>query len=136
MAYALRSDVENIFGVTNVAMWADLEGTADAGVIATRIEWALAHAETKVNDGLTGSVYVVPFTGEVPLQITEATARLAGCLLYGSRGVSDFDEESGKPINLVSSHQRMVDALLKGLKSGRIRLNNVTETGSRFPESR
>ena len=38
MAYSVRSDVEMIFGVTNVAAWADLDNDKDPAKIQARID--------------------------------------------------------------------------------------------------
>lgn len=116
-AYALRVDVENVYGPTNVAKWADLDNDQEAAHIQNRIEWACSRATDEINDRLRGGPYDVPFTSPFPSAVVDACARLAGCLLYESRGITDADED-GESSNAVAPHRKRVDRWYREVLSG------------------
>jgi phage gp36-like protein len=95
MSYAQQSDIEAVFGPTNVAAWTLFEtGTPDGATNTVRIEAALAYADGEVDAFFAGGPYAVPLTVETGAQPVVAywAAVIAGCWLYGSRaGVSYVD---------------------------------------------
>lgn len=90
MPYATRDDLESQYGISNIAKWADLDGTENAGNITSRIDWALLAASNDIDDRLREGPYDVPFD-DPPDVIVRMTAAAAGVLLYESRGVTDYD---------------------------------------------
>lgn len=94
MAYCVRSDIEDRFGVDNVSTWSDLDNDEDSGKITARIARAIVVAEDMINTLLRGGVYSVPFSS-VPVMVVDVCAVLAGVWLYDARGVADYDAESG-----------------------------------------
>lgn len=128
MAYATKDDIIAIFGEENVNKWANIDNLPDGAPltahIIARCAWALALAAAKIDDTLDGCDYTIPFTATYPLQIVDANARLAGVLLYDSRGIVDADE-AGNAIHALKPHEDKVRALLQQIKSGKIRLRGV-----------
>lgn len=95
MAYCVRSDIEDRFGVANVTTWADLDNDGNASKITARIARAIVVAEDQVNAWLRGGAYAIPFSG-APTMIEDICAVLAGVWLYDARGVAEYDMETGK----------------------------------------
>lgn len=86
-AYISQSDIEDKFGVDNVAMWSNLANDSNSADTA-RITTAIASAEQDVNDRFRQSQYVVPLsaTGSNGLRpVINWCAALAGVWLYESR---------------------------------------------------
>ncbi len=75
----LRSDIENVFGKTNVVAWADLDNQRDSSHVADRVAAAIVYAETRFTE-LT-SLTTEPGTSK------DVKARIAGIWLYESRGI-------------------------------------------------
>lgn len=123
-AYAEQSDVENIYGTTNVAKWADMENTRDEDYIAGRITWAIGLASAHIDSMLLGGPYTVPFS-VVPALIKDGCARLAGVYLYDGRGIVDVDA-NGNPVHPLATHRDMVDKLLFNVKAAKQRLPGVS----------
>lgn len=129
--YALAADVKQVFGNTNVTKWADIDNDEDAGKIDTRIEWAICLAADRINNDLRKGPYTIPFTeDEVPREITDLTARLAGVLLYESRGITDAadGENQLKPV------KDEVSLRLRKILMGQTRLD-LTENAVYFPQT-
>jgi phage gp36-like protein len=132
MAYATTAQLYTAFGQKNVRAWADLDNEEVDADIDARIAAALADAETTVDDRLRGGPYEVPFT-TVPTQVRRATVLLAGVLLYESRGVKDFNEETGQQQHQLSFQKKEAEGLLEDIRRGRLRLNVATEV-VRYPQ--
>lgn len=120
--YAARTDVELVFGRTNVSKWADVDNEEDSTFITNRICWALQEAYSHFNNRLRGGPYAVPFIEPFESQIISMSARLAGVMLYDSRGITDFSE-NGKPQHQLSAHRDMVEKFIKDVMAGIIRLD-------------
>ena len=56
--YITQTDLEDVFGETNVAAWSDMEGNRE--VDTNRVTKAIAWGESKVVATLRRSKYVVP----------------------------------------------------------------------------
>lgn len=119
MPYATREDLEIVFGPINVSKWADLDGNENAAHITARIEWALSEATLDLNSRLRGGPWEFPFAAD-PVELVTPCAKLAGCLLYDSRGVQDYDGE-GQPVNQLSSHRKWVDQIITQYLTGKRR---------------
>ena len=125
MAYCIRSDVESAYGPNNVATWADLNNNGEASEITARIAWAIDRASNELNDRLRGGIYNIPF-GSAPMTIRDLTAELAGVLLYESRGVTDFNPDTGAPYHKLQWHREHVKETIQDIRAGIIRLNVTT----------
>ena len=123
--YCTRSDIEDLFGVVNVAKWADLDNDADATKIAARIARAITGASASIDDRLRDSLYVLPITGS-PSTLVNLCASLAGVWLYECRGSQDMNEVTGQPMHRLSWHRNRAEQTLRELKAGTIRLDATT----------
>lgn len=95
--YISQTDIENVYGQTNVAIWSNLDGSSTSAD-ATRIAAAIAYAEDHVDDRFRQSIYAVPIagsSGSVPTKVKDWCAKLAGEWLYRGRPSSaDGDGDS------------------------------------------
>jgi len=94
--YCSRDDVEDIYGIANVARWADLENNEDEDEIGARELKARQKAYTELNSLMRNKRYVTPFTAPLPDEIVELAATYAGLWLYESRGAVDQDEQGNR----------------------------------------
>jgi len=138
--YCSRSDVEMIFGADNVEKWADLDNDADTDKIAARIEWAIELSQQTIDDELRGGPYEIPFDDSsasgsgsgAPVLVQDATARLAGVLLYEARGAIDWDPDDGKAGHVLQPHKDHVKRFINRVLTGRVRLD-LTPTSTSYP---
>lgn len=115
MAYIVTSDIEDVFGQSNVTKWSDLD---NAGVRDTaRIATAIGHAEAHFNNRFRDSRFAVPFAGTIPQDMKTAIARIAGVWLYSSRGVDDIDNADQDPI---LQHRREANRWIAQVLSGSV----------------
>ena len=106
MPYAVQSDIENIFGVENVALWSNITPgtTQNAPANAARVALALQYADDTINEAMRNNgQYQIPLTlrGNAPGAtmglIVNCAATLAGAWLYKSRGMADATGPDGQP---------------------------------------
>ena len=101
--YAVRSDLENIFGIPNIIKWAILSAndpTSTAGMteITNRINWAISVATMMFDNAMREGRYALPVTGaEASVWATTVVATLAGLLLYQHLKPTQRDQD-GRPI--------------------------------------
>jgi phage gp36-like protein len=105
MAYATQSDIENIFGTTNVQLWSQLSPDSSA-VDANRITAALAYAEAYVEDRFRGGRYQVPFSGTSVI-LTSWVAKIAGVWLYESRAMRGNEETNPVAVHKATANDEM-----------------------------
>ena len=100
MAYSQQSDVENIFGVTNVAMWSQLDPTQPPGTADTaRIQQAICDADSRIVSFFRNyGNYVTPLVpqGTDVNLVARWSATLAGIWLYDNRGQRDDTRDGHK----------------------------------------
>lgn len=118
MAYCTQSDIEDVFGSTNVAKWADLNNNEESSEITARIARAITFATAAVDGVLRGGVVTVPITGTPDPLIVDACAKIAGAWLYNSRGMQDIDEGETK----LSMANKEAREMLVRIKIGETRL--------------
>ncbi len=119
MSYAIQSDIEDIFGPSNVAAWTlfetgDPTGSADPDRIAT----ALAYGDAQVNAVFADGPYVLPLACATcqPLVIRWA-ATIAGVWLYGNRATASYVDYAGnRYIVLLAAVQQEMDFYKSGSK--------------------
>lgn len=122
--YIDTPDLNNVFGTINIAAWSDLTGgkTADT----TRIDAAIAWAETRVENRFRGSRYSVPFgqvSGGYDSQLTHWMAVYAGNWLYQSRGIRTGKADADRTSALLEQMDEEINQVLGGqsrLNSGLI----------------
>lgn len=125
MSYCTRTDIERQFGPSNVSTWSDLENKGNALHVIERVVEAIVYAEEYINGVLLGGPYSVPFI-DVPEIIKRLAATFAGIWLYESRGVTDFDNDTGQPIHRYAYQKQSAKSMLLNIKKGTFRLPGVT----------
>lgn len=119
--YCARADIEDLFGTTNVARWADLENQGNAAHITTRIDRARVVATARINDRLRGGKYVLPITSAgAAATLVNLGAALAGDWLYSTRAVDDEEEGIGKAVKRIADR---AEKTLDEIRSDRIQLD-------------
>src|ERR1700683_891571 len=98
--YSSQCDIEDLFGVTNVAVWSQLDPTQPPGTAdTTRIQRALDYSDARIISFFRNfGNYVTPL---VPLNtdvnlVKRWGATLAGVWLYESRGLRDDTKDGNK----------------------------------------
>lgn len=130
--YCEKSDIEDVFGITNVAKWADLDGEGDSEAIEGRIDKACAVASSYVDSALRDSVYALPLADaedEIPLEIVDVAANLAGVWLYENRGTQDVNNETGKGEHRLSFNRKRAEQTLREIRRGQRTITAVFKTG-------
>jgi hypothetical protein len=125
-AYAQRQDIEAIYGPTNTSSWADAENNGDEPYITNRIAWALRLATSKIDGRLLGGPYSLPFAQPYPAELVDATARLAGVLLYETRGITDQETDKDEPTHHLAPHRKMVVEWLRSVLGGKVRFPGLS----------
>lgn len=115
MAYITQTDIENVFGATNVRAWSNLDSNAST-TNTTRIASAIAYAEQIINDRFRDSRYALPLSGAGVVIVTDWAAKLAGVWLYSSRGFRQNDD--GTEGNRILFHRREVEEMMDLYLSG------------------
>src|SRR4051794_19615889 len=84
--YATQQDLEDLFGVDNLARWSQLDNDTDTAD-ASRITRALQAADADINIFFRGGPYATPLiaTNARPT-LTHWAAAIAGAWLYDARG--------------------------------------------------
>lgn len=90
--YIVQSDIENVYGTTNVAQWSSFTGGSNPSDNTDRIGVAIAWAESYVNQRLTNGPYVVPISPPDLPEIVDAAATLAGWWLWKTRKLNQAKE--------------------------------------------
>lgn len=121
-----KNELEQMFGRTNVQTWADLENEGDTEEIALRIQWAVNEATAEARTLLLGSVALEGCSSDSMLRM--ATTRLAGVLLYESRGVKDTADEEGR--HRLKWHRDRARLYFQQVQSGQIRVRGENTVSS------
>lgn len=131
MPYCIRSDIELIFGVTNVSTWADLDGDANATKITNRIDRAILMSDALLDAVLRTAAYMGPpplvYDGTVastPTLIMMISAIGAGLWVYEARGagkIAPGDEPIHQYTWLRTWHRRTLEAI----RTGKLKLDAV-----------
>jgi hypothetical protein len=124
--YCAKTDIEQVFGPTNVSKWSDLDNDADATKIANRITAAIAYASESIDDILRCTSYPIPVVtaaDATPATVKDLAAKLAGIWLYEARGSQDFDRDSGQPYHRYAWVRRDCYRTLEDIRTGRRKLD-------------
>lgn len=117
MAYAARTDIELIFGKANVKRWADVDNVGSEATIELRVDWALELATEQIENRIRFAAYELPIE-ELPLELVDCCARLAGVLLYESRGFEDSEDSDGT--HKLIGHRKQAMRFIGSVSSGRV----------------
>lgn len=119
--YISQSDIEDRYGVDNVAAWSNLDQD-DSQTNAARVTSAIAYAEQYIDDRLRGSRYSLPLTGNSANAlntIKTIAATVAGQWLYESRGMTKDAVIAEKML----INEDRIEKQLNGYLSGAMKLD-------------
>lgn len=124
---ATQADIENVFGVANVAAWSNLdpdETTADTD----RIALALANAEENIADMFRGGNRPELLPLPTNYQTTDWVAKKAGVWLFQSRPTGGQGDASVSYADMIEEVDRVIGLYISGA-----RRFNRSETGPTAP---
>lgn len=130
MSYCTQTDIENIFGQANIAVWSNLENDS-LNADATRIAAAIAFADAHIDARLHAGRFALPLrgqTGSLP-QIADLAARLAGIWLYEARA-QDAPAADTHPTSRFAAMRRQVDQQLTRYLIGQDQLPAIARFNS------
>ena len=132
MSYITQTDIEDIFGTTNVAKWSQRSQASTSTTADTaRIADAITYAEDVVNSRFRHvSRYTIPFvaTGSAMDQsVVYWCAALAGVWLFNARGATTDKNADGDGIR---SHRAIAMAEMDAVLAGMRRLACQTDPGT------
>ncbi len=136
MAYATIQDLYARFGQTNVQGWADLENTADATAIASRIQLAVDCTANDIDSAARSKYYTVPLVfgdQSTQLQIMQLNRDLAAVWLYFSRGQLGTDGVQDPKAGAFNALKKAADAQILAIVNGTMRLNAQAVWGALNP---
>jgi len=111
-AYIAQTDLEDIFGRDNIAVWSNLDG--ETGADAMRIAKAIEAAEEEVENRFRDGKYAIPFS-PVAKKIKDWCAKLAGLWLFENRpGFKSSDETWEGFTGMKESVDLEIDAYTSG----------------------
>ena len=128
MPYSARTDVEAVFGTTNVEQWATLDDGDGAAEITARITAAILYADAQIDDIARLSPYRTPLQDDdrnTPTTIMKLSAKLAGIELYEARGSQDFNPQTGMPYHRLAFQATRAKRLLEAIRTGQVKLDAV-----------
>lgn len=114
--YCVRTDVEQLFGTTNVARWSDLDNDEDATKIEDRITYACEEAYVEINSLLRSTRYTVPFESPYSREIVTLAATFAGIWLYEAKGYNDEEGEARRYAGVRKRFYQRAKAIVMGAR--------------------
>jgi phage gp36-like protein len=118
--YITQSNLEDIFGTDNIAVWSNLDNdTTDADT--ARIVRAIVFAEDYVEARLRNTSVAVPLASVTPT-LTHILATIAAYWLYSPRGMRDSDTIA----NRMKTMRDDAEALLESIAEGALSVDEVT----------
>lgn len=115
---ATRRDIEDIFGIDNVRMWADLDKSNDQALVQRRVDYHLANALEYLYSRLRRR-YDIPFANP-PRVFVWLNALYAGICLYDARLIVATDT----PVDQVSRHKKEFRRVLRQILNGQLYLTD------------
>ena len=132
--YAVRSDLEQIFGIENIIKWANLSGVdpdSNAGLaqISARINWSISIASVDFENAMREGPYTLPITGAgASVWATNVVAILAAEWLYShirhaqrgadgkmpTNGYEGFTTWARQQLDFARAHKLRLDATVFG----------------------
>jgi len=128
MAYCTKSDIEDRYGASNVADWADLDDDGNSTKITDRITSAIAYASTYIDDRLRRSdlnfKLPISVSGSIPATLVDVCRRLAGYTLSTGRGVFRYDQD-GNPLTPLRADYMDALATLELIAQKKLQMEGV-----------
>lgn len=111
MAYITQTDIESLVGVTNVAVWSNLDND-DTSADTSRIDAAIEYGEDYVESRMRQK-FAIPLTalsGSFPASLKDLIVKMAAWWLYSSRGIKGGgSDEAG---DRISAWRKEVEEIL------------------------
>jgi phage gp36-like protein len=117
--YIAQSDLEDLFGINNIAVWSNLDDT-NTTADTNRIARAIVFAENYVESRLRGTTVAVPLDTVTPI-LTNIIATIAGYWLYSPRGMRDSDTVA----NRMKTMRDDVETLLESVADGSVAVEDI-----------
>lgn len=124
--WSSRTELDYLFGRKNIDQWADLDNEQDATHIAERVRWAVQAASEDARLRLKNGPIDVEEMGSACSPLRIATTRLAGVLLYESRGVVDTSDEKGS--HRLQAHVKAADQFFRQVNAGVLTLEGARDS--------
>ena len=124
--YCTSTNVNQIYGTTNVQMWADLDDDGNTTNIAARITTFIGMVAADMDAKFRRTHYEIPIVaqdGTVPSEVRYLCARLVGPAMYEARGVQDYDPETGKLVNRLAFAKETAEAYLEEIATQKRKLD-------------
>ncbi len=121
--YISQSDIEDVFGAVNVAIWSNLEGGSSANT--TRIAKAISYAEALIDDSFRKGKYDLPFS-PIPALVIDWASKFAGMWLFTAR--PNFDEESAVTTKGFGEVRKSMFSEMKMYNSGQMTFSSNRST--------
>jgi len=122
--YSSKAELDNLFGINNVNIWADLDNTKNSTAKRARMIAMMVKADSIIDAKLRDGPYKVPFVPPYPRTIINLSTRLAGFLLYEHRGITDSAEQKHE----LNWHGDYVDKVINWILSRKWRLDYALST--------
>jgi len=119
--YITQSDLEAFWGTANIAKWSNKDNDSASTASTTAVAAAILEAEADIDDAFRSGPYSIPFS-PVPAKVKAWVVRLAGAILYQSRGMDDSDADNNKLktiIDIVKNEMRSYLANMATFNAGR-----------------
>jgi len=127
--YIGTTDINNIFGASNVAKWSSLDNWDETDAPdSSRITESITFAEDYFDDRLRDSRYATPLTGTIPSTVKRVCAIYAGLWLYDSRAGDDIDIDTNRPIDKYLRHRRWAERMIDKILRNEVRIDSPEET--------
>lgn len=123
--FSSTTELQNRYGIDNINLWSDMDGSGNSTNIANRIAIALGYADAWVwsqlfrteYQSVLGPIYaptIVDSSGAVPRLLTMCATMFAGYYLLSARGFRDFDKD-GKPLNRLAADLMLAQQTMKDI---------------------
>ena len=135
MASITKNDIEDRFGIENVAKWSQM-GNRQATSNKKRIDTSILQGEAFVNDRFRDSKYAVPLLGPggTPQKVKDWISKAAGVWLWENRGRREATEgEASKDAEMVAIRAQIELEMDSYLAGSRTLPANLITTGPSAP---
>ncbi len=135
MASITKNDIEDRFGIENVALWSQM-GNRQATDNKKRIDESIVQGVAFVEDRFRCSKYALPLTGPsgLPAKVKDWMAKAAGIWLWENRGRREGTEgEASKDAEMAATEAKIEQQIDSYLAGSRELPANLTTTGPSSP---
>lgn len=124
-----RKQIEDIYGVENVKIWADLDNTGKEKDIELRVNTAIKHAGMYINGRMVEGPYPPPYEDPIPEAIAYMASLKAGINLFNGRKIVDAEDE-----NSVSKQEQELEDLLRQIDARIFKIYGYKAASTDYPK--